>query len=264
MPLGAISGALGIGSAIGGLLGGSTPDIPRFTAERVPTSEEIEDVLKAAGLVGDFNTGQGAEQAIDLGQQFNAENFAQIMESLGTQFGGLDVRDSANQVIRNQLDGQLSPATQRLLSMRSAQSGATELGSAAVRDLNTLQLGIQTEQQVQQGLGNFQSQFQLFRGAFEPARAEQLLNFTGITPQAGINAALQGASLQLQRDQFAHQAAVARATGQAAQNGAFWQGLGGVAGIGNVFSNGGGFSGGGFQAVGNLFGGSTIKSLLGS
>ena len=224
----AITTGLGIANSLG-LFGdgkSTNPDIPAFTAQRTPTSQEAQDVLKAAGFAANFNAGEGADQALQVSEKFNTRILADVMNSIGEQFGGEIPNQEVNQVLQNQLAGKLSPATRRLLSSRAANSGAAALGKSAVYDVNSALLGQTTEQQVDKGVQNYQGLYSLYRQSVNPFRPNEALQYTGITPGAVIQGALAGSQQQFAYEQQAYNASIGQATAQATGNQQFWGGVG--------------------------------------
>lgn len=142
------------------------------------------------------------------------------------------LRDQSQDLVRQQLAGQLSQGTQNMLSRRAAET-ASGLGMGAVQDAYTGFLGLTAESQAQQGFVNYRAMFGQLTSA---ARGQQIMNY-----EIGYNAA----------------AAQANAiTAQSNANSSMIQGLAGLAGgvIGG-FSNpqGGGANGyfGGINATNN-------------
>lgn len=142
------------------------------------------------------------------------------------------LRDQSQDLVRQQLAGQLSQGTQNMLSRRAAET-ASGLGMGAVQDAYTGFLGLTAESQAQQGFVNYRAMFGQLASA---ARGQQIMNY-----EIDYNAA----------------AAQANAiTAQSNANSSMIQGLAGLAGgvIGS-FSNpqGGGANGyfGGINATNN-------------
>lgn len=191
------------------LLGAKKP--PKFNANRVRTSEEVEDVLTAVGKVGEFNAGSGIETAAQLTATSNSAITDQVVSALDTLFSGelTSLQSIVAGNLRDRLGGRLSEGTRRVLGSRAAETGA-HLGRSAVEDRFTLALGTTAEQVSTQATQQFQSLYATYRQSLPLTSPVEALEFTGINAPAAVQASLAGAQLQLDRDRLRHQAQVAR------------------------------------------------------
>ena len=119
---------------------------------------------------------------------------ANFQRYLGGEFGktedglsALDAqRNATNEVVMSQLMGRLSPGTRQLLGRRALATGATSLGSGAVQDGYTYQLGLTAEDQVQRGISNYGSLYEQY-GRFVPQISPlDMLNYGGLTSNAAL------------------------------------------------------------------------------
>lgn len=199
----------------------------------VAGAQASKSAAKKAGRAFD-NVGQGIEKvdAVEASvNQFLGGNMDRTADDNRYKI----LQDQSYKIVKNQMEGKLSDATQRTLSLRAAETGAG-IGANAVGDLNSGYLGIAQEAQVNQGWTNYRQMFGQLA-----AIGQQ---------QAGMN-------YQMQANAAGAQAQSILAQGQATAG--MWQGIAGIAG-GLAGGGGGGgsmmsmFGGGGGGASSNYSG----------
>ena len=171
------------------------------------------DIFRIANKLAEFNAGKGTDLANLSAGKINQQTLDDLEIGMSRLFGGGGSferqRGLVNERVEDQLAGRLSEPTRRLLSRRALATGASAIGEGAVDDLFTGFLGLTTEGIVQQGIGNFQSLYSLYRQSFPLTTGLQTLPFTTLTPQAGVGFALQAATGQYSADLNAALAAAA-------------------------------------------------------
>lgn len=184
---------------------------PKFSSQRVPTSQEADDVLEAVRKIGEFNAGQGADAAIEVAGKSNRAATDDVIAALDSFFGGRGpkIRDNIAEGLEARSRGQLSAGTKRLLGARAAEQGAA-LGETAVDNAFTLSVGLTSEQVQSSAAQEYRSLYATYRQSVPITSPAQVLDFGGVNTGTALQASIQGASLQLNRDQFAHKAAVTR------------------------------------------------------
>lgn len=195
--------------------------------------EGAQSQKKAAKAAGDAFAGVGNNMTDMSGLQSAT---SQLMGDTSQTHRYTDMQTAAINLMQQQMNGQVSDATKRMLGMRAVESGATGIGSGAVGNNYAAWLGLDQMQLQQQGLDNY-------RGYLN-----QLM-------QAGQ----QQMSINYGKD---YNAAAARA-GVAMQKGAadagMWNGIGQIGGALMGYGMGGG-SGGGMGMLSGMFGGGSSST----
>ncbi len=265
-------------SFLDSIFGGKNPE---FNKRRTATSVETDDVLTAVQKIADFNRGPGSEASADIARQSNRAVTEDVIEALDKFFGGRgpQTRENISAGLESRSRGQLSPTTQRLLASRAAEKGAA-LGPQAAQDAFTVALGLTSEDVQSTAVRDFQSLYATYRQSVPIVSPAQVFDLGGISTPNALQAALQGAQLQLQRDMFAYKAEAVRSQqpgalenaaglglslfgAQAAGSGGFAGNIGG--GVMQAFGGmGGSGSGGGFLGGGGGGGGGDSGQQIGS
>lgn len=181
----------------------------------VAGAQAQKSAAKKAGHAFD-NVGQGIEK-VDAVESSIGQFLGGNQDKMAADSRYKILQDQSYNIVKNQMDGNVSAATQRTLSLRAAETGAN-IGTNAVGDLNSGYLGLAQEAQVNQGWSNYRQMF------------GQLASIS--QQQAGMN-------YQMQANAAGAQAQSILAQGQATAG--MWQGIAGIAGG----LAGGGFGGGG-------------------
>lgn len=155
----------------------------------------IEDIFNLTDRLATFNANRGTDLANKSAGKINEQTLADLEKGMAQLFGGQgeyeQQRDLANQATTDQLEGRLSASARRALGRRAISTGAASLGEGAVDDLYAGYLGLTTEDIVQRGQNNYRSFFATYRQAFPLTTGAQVMPYTTLTPEAGVNLAFQ-------------------------------------------------------------------------
>lgn len=187
---------------------GSKVAVPQFSATNPYVSM---DVLGFGKRVSDYNAGEGMANANKMASSANTQATADFDAAMRARFGGdayYEQRDAVNEVVDDQLQGRLSESTRVELGRRALATGAKNLGRGAVEDAYTGYLGIATEEQVQRGVGNYQSLFSMYGATIPLITGAQMAGFTTLAPAQGVQLEmynrLNNANFQKEYDFYTH------------------------------------------------------------
>jgi hypothetical protein len=196
-----------------GRLGFSLEDVygTRLQAPEFGFSEE--DIYRITKKLARYNAGEGTDLANQSAGKVNAQTLDDLEAGMRRLFGGGDTfdttRSKVNQNMNDWLDGRLSQPARKLLARRALSTGASGIGKGAVDDLYAGYLGVATEDIVGRGMDTYRSMYSMYRQSFPLVTGAQMMPYTTLTPEAGVNAAFQTAVAKYEADLNAAMAAAA-------------------------------------------------------
>ncbi len=115
----------------------------------------------------------------EVASQINQQSTRDVIESLDEFFGGRfgEAVDSATENLINELRGQVSPGTQRILARQALAGNINELGRDSVRRNFAGFLGLASEDIAQRGQANLRANVATFRQAVPITSTASLLPF---------------------------------------------------------------------------------------
>lgn len=156
-----------------------------------------EDIYRITDKLATYNANRGTNLANKSAGKVNQQTLNDLEAGMSRLFGGDGSyerqRDLVNQNTEDFLQGKLSQSTRRALARRAIRSGATGIGPDAVDDTYASYLGLTTEDVVSRGTEIYRSMYATYRQAYPLVTGAQLMPYTTLTPEAGVNFAFQTA-----------------------------------------------------------------------
>lgn len=163
-----------------------------------------EDIYRITERLAEFNSGRGTDLANQSATKINENTLKDLEAGMARLFGGTGSyerqRDAVNRNAEDFLAGKLSRSTRQALARRVIGGGASALGQGAVDDQYAAYLGLTTEDIVSRGTEIYRSMYQTYRQAFPLVTGANILPYTTLTPEAGVNLAFQTSVAQYEAD----------------------------------------------------------------
>lgn len=174
---------------------------PEFSAEAM-----FVDAVAESRKASQYNEREGIPAANRIAGQINEQTLRDLESGMAQLYGGEAefnrARDTINTNIQANLEGRLTPGTERLLTQRALSTGASNLGAGAFASVQSTALGLTSEQLAMQGANEYRSQYALFRQAYPMVTGLQTSALTALTPSQAIQSAHMNAERQMSYDFF--------------------------------------------------------------
>lgn len=180
-----------------GRLGFSLEDVYGTRLQPPEFEFSEEDIYRITKKLARYNAGEGTDLANQSAGKVNAQTLDDLEGGMRRLFGGDDTFDTTrtkvNANMNDWLDGRLSQPARKILARRALSTGASGIGKGAVDDLYAGYLGVATEDIVGRGMDTYRSLYSMYRQSFPLVTGAQMMPYTTLTPEAGVNMAFQTA-----------------------------------------------------------------------